>query len=87
VNQSAQNINLSELHRAKPESRQSVDFNQNNSSKIRIQASSQSSDYASGGLPLQYPRVVADLDRKQQEKHQAAKIEAHSPQTAQILKA
>ena len=47
---------------------------------------SESSD-SSNGAPLQYPNAVSDLDKKQQDRSQAVKMEAHSPRTAQILKA
>ena len=36
---------------------------------------------------MQYPNVVSDLDKRHQDQHQAAMMEAHSPKTAQILKA
>ena len=45
------------------------------------------SSYDPNGAPLQYPNVVSDLDKRHRDQHQAAMMEAHSPKTAQILKA
>ena len=47
---------------------------------------SESSENQESNVSIQYPNVVTDDDKKNQEKNQAA-IRAHSARTAQLLKA